>query len=45
MTYLSLLEELLNVEKQEQKHQSEETKIKLSRLPHYKILEEFSILH
>lgn len=41
LTYLSFLEELLDVEKQERKRRSEETRIKLSRLPHHKTLEEF----
>lgn len=41
ITYLSFLDELLNVEKQERKRRSEETRIKLSRLPHRKTLEEF----
>lgn len=40
-TYLSFLDELLQVESQERKRRSEETRIKLSRLPHRKTLEEF----
>lgn len=40
-TYLSFLGELLQVELQERKRRSEETRIKLSRLPHRKTLEEF----
>lgn len=41
ITYLSFLDELLQVESQERKKRSEETRIKLSRLPHRKTLEEF----
>ena len=40
-TYLSFLNELLGAELQEKKRRSEETRIKLSRLPHRKTLEEF----
>jgi DNA replication protein DnaC len=40
-TYLSFLSELLEAEMQEKKRRSEETRIKLSRLPHRKTLEEF----
>jgi hypothetical protein len=40
-TYLSFLSELLGAEMQEKKRRSEETRIKLSRLPHRKTLEEF----
>ncbi len=41
ITYLSFLYELLESEQQERKRRSEETRIKLSRLPHRKTLEEF----
>ncbi len=41
LTYLSFLCELLNTEQQERKRRSEETRIKMSRLPHRKTLEEF----
>lgn len=41
ITYLSFLSDLLEVEKQERKRRSEETRIKLSRLPNRKTLEEF----
>lgn len=41
ITYLSFLSGLLDVEKQERKRRSEEVRIKLSRLPHRKTLEEF----
>ena len=37
-TYLSFLSELLGAEMQEKKRRSEETRIKLSRLPHSKTL-------
>lgn len=40
-TYLTFLNELLGAELQEKKRRSEETRIKLSRLPHRKTLEEF----
>ena len=40
-TYLSFLLELLNSEKEERKRRSEETRIKLSKLPHHKTVEEF----
>jgi DNA replication protein DnaC len=40
-TYLGFLNELLNAEIQEKRRRSEETRIKLSRLPHRKTLEEF----
>ena len=40
-TYISFLNELLGAEMQEKKKRSEETRIKLSRLPHRKTLEEF----
>ncbi len=40
-TYLSFLSELLEVELQEKKRRSEERRIKLSKLPHRKTLEEF----
>ncbi len=40
-TYLSFLSELLEAEMKEKKRRSEETRIKLSRLPHRKTLEEF----
>lgn len=36
MTYLSFLDGLLGAEMQERKKRSEETRIKLSRLPHRK---------
>jgi len=41
VTYLSFLFGLLDVEKQDRKRRNEETRIKLSRLPHRKTLEEF----
>jgi DNA replication protein DnaC len=41
ITYLSFLNDLLEAEKQMRKKRSEETRIKLSRLPHRKTLEEF----
>lgn len=41
ITYLSFLGGLLDVEMQERKRRSEETRIKMSRLPHRKTLEEF----
>jgi len=41
ITYLSFLSDLLEVEKQERKRRIEETRIKLSRLPNRKTLEEF----
>ena len=41
LTYLSFLEGLLDVEKSERKRRSEETRMKLSRLPHRKTLDEF----
>lgn len=41
ITYLTFLSELLEVENQERKRRSEETRIKLSKLPHRKTLEEF----
>lgn len=41
LTYLSFLEGLLEVERAERKRRSEETRIKLSRLPHRKTLEDF----
>ena len=41
LTYLSFLAGLLEVEKTERQRRSEETRIKLSRLPHQKTLEEF----
>jgi len=40
-TYLTFLSELLDAEIQEKRRRSEETRIKLSRLPHRKTLEEF----
>ncbi len=40
-TYLSFLSGLLGAEIQEKRRRSEETRIKLSRLPHRKMLEEF----
>ena len=40
-TYLSFLSGLLETEQQERKRRSEETRIKMSRLPHRKTLEEF----
>lgn len=40
-TYLSFLNDLLDDKIQEKKRRSEETRIKLSRLPHRKTLEEF----
>lgn len=40
-TYLSFLGGLLETEQQERKRRSEETRIKMSRLPHRKTLEEF----
>lgn len=39
--YLDFLGELLDTEHQERKRRSEETRIKLSRLPNQKTLEEF----
>ena len=42
ITYLSFLFGLLDVEKQERKRRNEEMRIKLSRLPHRKTLEEFN---
>jgi DNA replication protein DnaC len=41
LTYLSFLVGLLEVEKAERQRRSEETRMKLSRLPHQKTLEEF----
>src|SRR5664280_2533171 len=41
LTYLSFLAGLLEVEKAERQRRSEETRMKLSRLPHQKTLEEF----
>jgi DNA replication protein DnaC len=41
MTYLSFLGGLLEVEKEERKRRNEETRMKLSRLPHRKTLEDF----
>jgi DNA replication protein DnaC len=41
LTYLTFLGELLDVEQKERKRRSEETRIKLSRLPNRKTLEEF----
>lgn len=41
ITYLSFLGELLAAEQQERKRRSEETRLKLSRLPHHKTLEEY----
>lgn len=41
LTYLSFLGGLLEVEKTERKRRSEETRMKLSRLPHRKSLDEF----
>ncbi|CVK21663.1 IS21-like element helper ATPase IstB [Sporomusa sphaeroides] len=41
LTYLSFLGGLLGVEKAERKRRSEETRMKLSRLPHRKTLDEF----
>jgi DNA replication protein DnaC len=40
-TYLTFLNELLETEIQEKRRRSEETRLKLSRLPHRKTLEEF----
>jgi DNA replication protein DnaC len=40
-TYLSFLCNLLETEQQERKRRSEETRIKMSRLPHRKTLDEF----
>jgi len=40
-TYLSFLSDLLEAELQEKKRRSEETRIKMSKLPHRKTLEEF----
>lgn len=40
-TYLAFISELLGAEIQEKNRRSEETRIKLSRLPHRKTLEEF----
>ncbi len=40
-TYLTFLTGLLNCEKEERKRRSEETRIKLSRLPHHKTIQEF----
>ncbi|NLY83986.1 MAG: ATP-binding protein [Acholeplasmataceae bacterium] len=41
LTYLSFLSGLLDAERQERRRRSEEVRIKLSRLPHRKTLEEF----
>jgi len=41
LTYLDFLKEFLDIELQERKIRSEETRTKLSRLPHRKTLEEF----
>ncbi len=41
LTYLDFLSDFLDVELQERKRRSEETRTKLSRLPHRKTLEEF----
>ena len=41
LTYLSFLGGLLDVEKAERKRRSEETRLKLSRLPHRKTIDEF----
>lgn len=41
VTYLSFISELLGAEIQEKRRRSEETRIKLSGLPHRKTLEEF----
>lgn len=41
LTYLSFLGGLLDVEKAERKRRSEETRMKLSRLPHRKTIDEF----
>ncbi len=41
LTYLSFLSELLDAERQQRKRRSEEVRIKRSRLPHRKTLEEF----
>jgi DNA replication protein DnaC len=41
LTYLSFLHGLLDLEQHERKRRSEETHIKMSRLPHRKTLEEF----
>jgi DNA replication protein DnaC len=41
LTYLDFLKEFLDIELQERKRRSEETRTKLSRLPHRKTLEEF----
>ncbi len=41
ITYLSFLAGLLDVEQSERKRRSEETRMKLSRLPHRKTLDEF----
>lgn len=41
LTYISFLEGLLEDEKTERRRRSEETRMKLSRLPHCKTLEEF----
>ena len=41
LTYVHFLDELLTLEHTERKRRSEETRIKLSRLPHRKTLDEF----
>lgn len=41
MTYLAFLSGLVEAEKQERRRRNEETRLKLSRLPHHKTLDEF----
>ena len=41
MTYITFLRRLLEAEEQKRKQRSEETRLKLSRLPHRKTLDEF----
>ena len=40
-TYVNFLDELLTLEHTERKRRSEETRIKMARLPHRKTIEEF----
>ena len=41
MSYITFLHGLLEAEEQKRKQRSEETRLKLSRLPHRKTLDEF----
>ncbi len=41
LTYLEFIGDLINLEKQARRQRSEETRFKLSRLPHRKTLDEF----